>query len=280
MDLSERGWRAHAAADAGQLALFGSHTVPNDVGCSRVGRIGLLDYAALATATYSLLDSSDFSDLSLTDCVENTVVSCEGWVGTPRVRTDGLEMFFDSSYRCGDWWDREIYVSHRRNPSEPWSLPTLIPVSAYQALPDDTVHYPLLLPDQMTLLYRDDALPKNELAVARRSSSVPGDARFQKMGSIAIDESVAPGRELFGLVPETISCDGRFLLYYREVNGVSPGEGARAAEILSLDPLQLGAPIPYPGVEGAFAFSESPDCGALYFATPSDQFVRRRVPCP
>jgi hypothetical protein len=280
IDLPPVQWRGRPIAEAGALVLYAEITIPGDVGCTRIARVPLATYATAATTAYAIVDGSDFSDLSLSGCTENTGVECEGWVAAPRMRADGMEMFFDSSYRCADWWDREIYLSLRRDPTEPWSRPSLLPVSEYRATPSDSVDFPVLLADGQTLVYRDGALPPGELAVARRSSTEPGDVSFSKLGSVVVAESLDDGDVLYSLVPQALSCDGAFLLYYREVTGDRPRNEARAVEIRSLDPLELGPPQPYRGVDDVHGFAEGPDCGALYFATGLDQWVRRRVPCP
>jgi hypothetical protein len=276
------GLGGSVVAESGQLIAYAEFPTSGGGGCSRASRAVFTDYATISTASYQLLDSSDFSDLSLSGCTDNPNESCEGWIGRPRVRPDALEMFLDSSYRCADWYDREIYLSFRRNPTDPWSLPFMIPVSLYTAMPDDSVDYPVLLPDHHTLVYHDSALPPGQLAIARRPSSDPGDGAFVKMGSLSLDDLPPPEITLHVIVPQGVSCDGKYLHYYREQTDADRMrvDDARSVEILSLDPLTFGPPAAYEGVTGILGFVESPDCGALYSSNGSTQFVKRRIACP
>jgi hypothetical protein len=281
IEFVELEWKTAPVAELGRLMLYGEVKVPGDVvGCSRLGRVPLVDHTTLATTAYELLDSSDFSGLALSGCRDNPSVECEGRVGRPDVRTDGLEMFFESNYRCAEL-DREIYLSFRRNPTEPWSLPILLPISTYEANTNDSVDRPVLLPDHQTLIHRDEALvPGNQLAVSRRSTSVPGDAAFRRMGAISIEDPPPEG-DVRTIRPQGVSCDGRYLLYYRETAiGQRLVHESRLMEIRSLEPLTFGSPAAYEGVEDRFTFGESPDCNALYYAGGARQYVKRRVACP
>jgi hypothetical protein len=262
-------WHARPSAELGELVLYADHPAEDAVGCRRAGSIALLDYSTISTASRSLLPATDFSALPLSGCGDNDQLECEGFVGTPRVRPGALELFISADYRCADWWDAEIYLSFRTSTVEPWSLPELV-VGRYEVEPLDGVLYPVLLSDRRTLLYRDDLVLPNAIGVARRGSSIPGDASFLRLAGIP-----TPVRSPY---PEAISCDGRFLLLYDELP--DGDDRPTIVEIVSVEPLELGPPEPYQGAGGLGGFTESPDCGALYDATIDATFVRRRIACP
>lgn len=275
-------------AERGELWYYGwFDPAEEDPGCVRHGVVRLLDYTTAATVTFAQLDSSNFDHLDPEGC-RRTGVSCDGWVSPPRVRADGLEMFMSSSYACGDWEDPELYLSTRTALERSWSRPVFIPVSRYDRGEFDPAESMVLLPDLRTLVYNANG-PGNELLVARRSTTVPGDAAFERIGAIQLAESATTaGDYLTTLRPQGLSCDGRYLLYYRDFWQDPPRaerHEARRAEIISTDPLTFGPPEPV-NVPIALRpntvqmFHEAPDCGALYYGTDSGMYVQRRVPCP
>lgn len=285
--LSTGLFRGVPAAENGQLWFYGYFEPGDeDPGCTRYGRMQLLDYTRAATATFEQIAASDFSELDPEGC-RRTGSPCDGWVGPPQLRADGLEMVFNSSYVCGDWQDRELYLSSRTATDQLWSTPRFIPVSRYDAGAFDTVDAPVLLPDLRTLVYNGDG-PGAELRVARRPTPVPGDADFQRVDPVQLAESATVAEEtLHTLRAQGVSCDGRYLLYYRDFWLGPPGaerHEVRRAEILSMNPLILGSPMPVDVPIGirpdtVQLVGETPDCEALFYGTERGMYVQRRVPC-
>jgi hypothetical protein len=272
-------WAGTAIADGDSLSFYGAHTPdPPDLGCGRMGRYRLTDYATAELDTYEVLPISDFSALSTSGCVGGG--SCTGWVSVPRLSKDALEVFVDANYACADWWDSEMYLSTRASAKGEWTLPALIPLGLYEPAANgagDGVGSGILLSDRRTLLYKASRVANNALVVARRPTARAGDTAFERIDTVVLPETFDDHPA--NLAPQALSCDGRYLLYYRQLDG---NREARAAAILSLDPVMLGPPEAYPGVPDPLllGFSESPDCGAIYFITYGDPYVRLRIPCP
>lgn len=271
------------------LNLLGAHDTRSDTGpCNAHTSMPMLDDVQPSTAAAALLASADFSDLDTSACPD--LMECIGWVSVPHPRADGLEMFLHASMPCRKWWDRELYLSHRTSPSAPWSKPTVLPVTSLSS-ETDPAQYPVLLPDQRTLVYYRG--PSGSLLhYARRASERPGDTGFVEIGSIDLGETIAAPDRIQGVRPQSVSCDGLHLLYYRAISRDGDSgdhrHEARRIELQSIEPLRFGLPEAYEAVPigtraartAVRTFAEAPGCTALFYSTEVRTFTRRRVACP
>ena len=278
----DRSVEIHGAAFAeqGRLWLYGSTDYfaihEGDPACSRLMRMPMLDMVTSSSVAIEPVATSTFVQQPGA-CTRG---GCRGWVSLPRLRRDGLEMLFDTSYPCAVWEDVEIYLAHRTSAGAPWRPPRFVPVSTLGDEPWDPVGNPVLLADNRTLVYSDG----NDSATfkyARRRSTTPGDVSFQARGPAPLSDPAADGSDPTALIPRSLSCDGEHLIYARRFFGGQPNE-ARIVEILSTDPLLFGSPRVYgDGLRPADVVVESPDCSVVYhWGARQAPSYRRIIRCP
>ena len=266
-----------------------------DNGCRRIIRLGLKNHGEVDPSRVERLARLELDHLDRAGCRRAPTTTCDGFLEFPKVRADGLELFFSASYPCADWEDGEFYGAFRLDLHAPWSVPRLLgTLTTFEADFDDGAYNPLLLEDNRTMVYVERngtrAATQRNLIVARRPTTTPGDLRFQRMEVIEIEsETTTDGERVALVLIATLSCDRRYLIYKREV--VIPENNVRVdvrqLEIHWPGPT-FGPSQPYPGLPSGNhragtsfrAITVSPDCQALYITTLRDgPTVRRRVPC-
>lgn len=277
--------------EAGAAWLYGASYfwADRDPGCNRHARVRLTSPLTIDAGSFERVPTTDLDDIDTSLCMATTI-SCLGWNTSPRVRADGLEMFFSSSFPCADWADTEIYVSARATTTDAWGPPVFVDaLSTLRADINDGVSWPVLMPDRRTLLYSEG---DGVMSVAVRPTTRAGDTSFMRAGRVTIDDDdVETDAFVRWLSPLALSCDQAYLIYIRVVrfnDGRLDSHEPRIARIASLDPPVFVDVRPYTGaVIGEHArstnvrgLSETPDCSRVYYGTPRGLYYRRRVPCP
>jgi len=268
----------------------------DDEGCRRHAIMPLRSHGIVDTSTVIRLGTTDLDHLSPAQCRPPNNGSCDGYAEHPRVRADGLEMFFSASYPCADWWDPELYLATRPDLHSPWEAPVFLSgLSTFVADIDDGVMNPVLLEDRRTLLYatrspEGGSESHRNIHIARRQTTVPGDTSFVRVGSHEIEPATSEdGGRVYLVLLWDVSCDGEYLLYKREVslNTGTRVEPRRAR--LSWPGPTFGEPEPWDAVpQGTHAAAtsigiaaETADCSAIYIGRRGGEVsYKLRRPCP
>lgn len=234
-------------------------------------------------------DPSSFELIPILPHPRTGVPAPRGWSRPPSVRSDGLEMFFETSYPDAHWWDEEIYHAWRPSLDAPWSMDRAGVVRAISD-PDngvsetdmgdnDEIRSPVLLPDHRTLLYVAERT--GQLLAARRPTTDPSDLAFASVPPPALPRETERGT----LGSLAVSCDRQHLTYFwRSVNENGRWVNhPRIVEIRRLDPLELGQPrslrIEGPPLVEEYSLAQSPDCETAYLAF-FEMSAASAIPCP
>jgi len=194
-----------------------------------------------------------------------------GWAQALRVRADGLEIFFVTTFPSAE--RSRIAQAWRSSLDEAWSPSRVRILPHFEGSLAEGV--PLLLPDYRTLLLRSrfgaaSQLEFESMITLRRDSTALGDGSFGQPEQIVLDAT----EEVVGFISASIGCDGRHLLYTSlSKDPADPAKRigqARIVPIRGLDPLELGAPEIVPldsgPLDGNTTLAEAPDCSALYIS--------------
>ena len=279
-DVDSRNHRFFPVEERGGVWLYDSTELldRNDDACTRHARIELTGQTRLSTRAYERIESSAFP--VGTGCPP-TGAPCFGSALSQFVRPDAREMFFVATYPCND--PAKLYLSFRGDDRARWSPPVGLAGTAGGA---SVPSYPLLMPDNKTLIY---ARNRPAMFAAVRSTTVAGDPSFvERVAPVDLIDTadMLPGETLFEINAMSISCDRRALIYERSFNGTPQRWDIRMADIVDASGPTFARPrahSPYEKSTSEFHIQrvvESPDCSELFLRTRERQYVAQRVACP